>query len=74
MTATACSRSIAVHLLRGLGAIILVALAFSQGAGHPVLFPLLLIGAVVLLGGCPMCWLMGLIETATTRRDPPHAQ
>ncbi len=64
-----CSRSISVHLLRGLGAVVLVVLAFSYGGGHPVLFPLLLVGAVALLGGCPMCWMMGLVETAKARGD-----
>ncbi len=28
----------------------------------------LLIGALLLLRGCPMCWLMGLIGTASMRR------
>jgi hypothetical protein len=69
-----CSRSIAVHLMRGLGAVILVALAFSHGAEHPVLFPLLLIGAVALLGGCPMCWLLGLVDIGRARRDRLHEQ
>ncbi|HEY4987161.1 MAG TPA: hypothetical protein VII39_11110 [Bradyrhizobium sp.] len=69
-----CSRSIVVHLTRGLGAVVLLVLAFSHGSEHPVLLPLLLIGAVALLGGCPMCWLMGLVEAAKARRDPPHAQ
>ena len=42
-----CSRSITVHLLRGLGAVGLTALAFIYGEGHAWLLPPLLIGAVV---------------------------
>jgi hypothetical protein len=64
-----CSRSISVHLLRGLGAVALITLAVMYGAGHRWLAPLLLVGAVVLLGGCPMCWLAGLFETMANRRN-----
>jgi hypothetical protein len=66
-----CSRSISVHLLRGLGAVALVALAIMVGGDHLWLVPPLVIGALVLMRGCPMCWLMGLVETATLRRKEP---
>ena len=66
-----CSRSISVHLLRGLGAVALVALAIMLGREHFWLMPPLVIGALVLMRGCPMCWLMGLVETATQRRKEP---
>jgi hypothetical protein len=69
-----CSRSIGVHLLRGLGAVGLIALAVIYGEAHAWLLPPLLIGAVVLMPGCPMCWLMGLAETAKTGRDSPAAE
>ncbi|MDR3464549.1 MAG: hypothetical protein P4M07_01260 [Xanthobacteraceae bacterium] len=61
-----CSRSVSIHLLRGVGA---VALAIVYGPGRGLLVPPLLIGAVVLMRGCPMCWLTGLIETIAQRRD-----
>jgi hypothetical protein len=69
-----CSRSTSVHLLRGLGAVGLIALAVMYGEAHAWLLPPLLIGAVVLMRGCPMCWLMGLVETAKTGRDSPAAE
>jgi hypothetical protein len=71
-----CSRSIGVHLLRGLGAVGLIALAVIYGEAHAWLLPPLLIGAVVLMlmRGCPMCWLMGLAETAKTGRNSPAAE
>jgi len=63
-----CSRSISVHLLRGLSAVVLIALAAIYGGANAWLQPLL-IGAIALMRGCPMCWLMGLVEVAKTRRD-----
>jgi fatty acid desaturase len=62
-----CSRSVSVHLARGAGAVILVALATAFGAGHVWLVPPLVIGAVVLMRGCPACWLTGLFETIALR-------
>jgi uncharacterized membrane protein YoaK (UPF0700 family) len=66
-----CSRSISVYLLRGLGAVVAVALAIMVGGDHLWLVPPLVIGALVLMRGCPMCWLMGLVETVTLRRKEP---
>ena len=66
-----CSTSIGAHMLRGLGAAGLLALSFYVGARVPAL-PLLiipmLIGAVLLLRGYPMCWVMGLFETVAQRK------
>lgn len=64
-----CSRSVTVHLLRGAGAIALIATAFTFGGDRVWLWPPLLIGAIILLGGCPMCWTAGLIETISRRGD-----
>lgn len=58
-----CSRSVSIHLLRGLSAIGLIALAVIYGTDRVWLVAPLLIGAVVLMRGCPMCWLTGLFET-----------
>lgn len=63
-----CSRSVSIHLLRGIGAIAMIALAILYGSERLWLMPPLLIGAVVLMGGCPMCWLTGLFETVSARR------
>ena len=65
-----CSRSVSVHLLRGGGAVLLLVAAFALGRDHVWLWLPLLIGAVVLLGGCPMCWTVGLIETISRRGEP----
>ena len=66
-----CSRSITIHLLRGLGAVLLLIAAFMFGREQVWLVPPLLVGAVILLRGCPACWLAGLFETAGAlkRRD-----
>lgn len=66
-----CSRSITVHLLRGFGAVGLIALAAVYGEAHAWLLPPALIGAVFLMRGCPMCWLMGLAEAAKSGRKGP---
>jgi hypothetical protein len=52
-----CAISPRSHLLRGLLALVLLILAFA-GSWHPWLVAGLLIGAFILLRGCPMCWLM----------------
>jgi hypothetical protein len=48
-----CSASVSIHLLRGL-----VALGLIIGAIYSSSY-----GAIVLIRGCPMCWLVGLFET-----------
>ena len=64
-----CSRSVSIHLLRGFGAAVLVSMVVLYGSERIwILLPSLL-GALVLLRGCPMCWLMGLIEAASGHRD-----
>ena len=58
-----CSRSVGVHLLRGAVAFVLVLAALLLD-GLPLLPRLAAFGgAVLLMRGCPACWLMGLVET-----------
>jgi hypothetical protein len=57
-----------VHLLRGAGAVVLIVFGFVYANTFPWLLPAALVGAVVLLRGCPMCWLMGLFEAMSARR------
>ena len=64
-----CHRSLAIHVMRGLGAIALVVVAFAHGSAYGWLFPALLIGAVLLLGGCPACWLTGLFDAIRAKRN-----
>lgn len=58
-----CSTSVSVHLLRGTAAVGLLFAAFFLSSYGVLWSALSVIGAVVLLRGCPMCWLMGLFET-----------
>ena len=58
-----CSTSVSVHLLRGAAATGLIIAAFYVSSYGFVWSALAGLGAVVLLRGCPMCWLMGLFET-----------
>ena len=64
-----CSRSVSVHLLRGAAAIGLIFAAFFFSSYGLLLPALAGVGAVVLLRGCPMCWLMGLFETLQQSRS-----
>lgn len=66
-----CSRSIGLHLLKGLGAFVLIGLALYLSAyqrAHALVVLVLLLGAFLLFRGCPMCWLMGLLETIAKRQ------
>lgn len=62
------SRSVAVHVVRGvLGLVVLVAgIALAGRSGW---WPLLLPLTVVLWRGCPTCWVMGLIATNGKRNQ-----
>ena len=62
-----CSSSVSVHLLRGAAALALIAAAFWLSDIGLVWSILAIAGAVVLMRGCPMCWLMGLLETLMQR-------
>jgi len=62
------SGSVPVHLLRGaLGLPLLVAAFVLVGPVGPWTL-LLAVPAVVLLRGCPTCWLLGLAQTRTACR------
>lgn len=60
------SRSVTVHLLRGLVAA--ASLAWASLADSPALVDLGAIGvAIGAMRGCPMCWLVGLVETISAQ-------
>lgn len=65
-----CSNSVSVHLLRGAAAIGLIYSAFFLSSYGLIWSAAAGIGAVVLMRGCPMCWLMGLFETMKRSRTP----
>ena len=59
-----CSTSVSVHLLRGAAAAVGLIFAAIYLSSYGFVWSALAgIGAIVLLRGCPMCWLMGLFET-----------
>ncbi|MEY4510465.1 MAG: hypothetical protein RLZZ450_2587 [Pseudomonadota bacterium] len=58
------SASVVAHLVRGVLAATLIALAISTHAQFPWLSAAAGVGALVLLRGCPLCWTIGLVETA----------
>ena len=64
------SKSIGIHLVRGLGGFGLLAAAFS---GRLPLGAEILLGGcgVFLLRGCPMCWAVGLVETVLNKIGAP---
>lgn len=59
------SRSVRVHVARGVLGLVLAVVAFALAGSQPLAL-LLLVPAVVAWRGCPTCWLMGL--GATRRR------
>lgn len=64
-----CSTSIIQHVLRGIGALALLVCAALVFQAHPLWALLPLAGALLLMRGCPMCWLVGLFETIAQRRN-----
>lgn len=69
-----CSTSISMHLLRGVSALALI-IAASFFHSTPLLVLPLLAGAFLLLRGCPMCWLFGLLDKLhrrATRAEAGH--
>jgi len=62
------SRSVPVHVVRGVIGAVLVVLAFVLAAQvHPALILLLVPGGVA-WRGCPTCWAMGLGQTIARTR------
>jgi hypothetical protein len=65
------SKSISIHLVRGLGGFGLLATALSGRL--PLWVEILLgVGGVFLLRGCPLCWAIGLIETVLNKIGAPN--
>ena len=70
------SKSLVEHVLRGAIGLGAFALAGVLAPQHPLLALALLPGALVALRGCPMCWTVGLVQTAfvTLRGRPASAR
>lgn len=64
------SRNLYEHTARGVGAAVLVVITAglleSPDPLRGVVAAGSMVGAVVLLRGCPMCWFIGLIEPLST--------
>ncbi len=62
------SRSVSFHILRGILGIgfLAIALHYAPVWGWWTLVPVA--GALICLGGCPMCWTVGLIATVLQRK------
>jgi len=62
------SNTLSEHILRGAIGIGALWIAVATAATHP--WDSLVLGAVVLTAfrGCPICWTIGLFETAVQRR------
>jgi hypothetical protein len=58
-----CSTSLTVHLLRGIVALALIVSAMILSSEAMIFSASAVVAAIVLLRGCPMCWLIGLFET-----------
>lgn len=61
------SHSITVHLLRGLGAVVLILVAIALSSYGLFWAGMPLLGALFLLRGCPLCWTLGLFEAIKRR-------
>jgi len=57
------SPSVKIHFARGIAGLGLLALAlnYSHALGWWTAIPAL--GALFAFGGCPMCWIVGLVDT-----------
>ena len=59
------SRNIPQHLIRGILAALLIAMALSPVPWWMAVPAV--VAAMVLMRGCPMCWLIGLVMTIANR-------
>jgi hypothetical protein len=64
-------RSFTAHIIRGVIGIGIFAVGASQAAERPYLGLFLMLLALIPIGGCPACWLGGLIEGACEVRPRP---
>jgi hypothetical protein len=65
-------QSLAAYVVRGVLGIGLFTLGFMQVSAHPYLGLGLMLVALVPLGGCPTCWLAGMVGAACQYRAPQN--
>lgn len=61
------SRTLTEHLVRGVIGMGALSCAFIAATSSPWLLLILVPVALIALRGCPMCWIMGLIETVIAK-------
>ena len=68
------SNTLSEHIFRGAIGIVALWIAVATAATHP--WGSLVLGAVVLVAfrGCPICWAIGLFETAAHRSRSRHVR
>ena len=64
------STSIAAHLTRGVVAAALIAWAVLDESSTPAFSVIAIVLAFVAMRGCPMCWVLGLVDTVGNRMRP----
>ena len=57
------SKSLTEHLLRGALGIAGILFALKLGSTKPLIAVVLVLGSLLALRGCPMCWVAGLLGT-----------
>lgn len=65
------SKNLATHLVRGLIAAALLTWAVLHQSSHPAFAVAAVVVAVVAMGGCPLCWAVGLLATIGGRDHGP---
>ena len=73
------NRTIGLHVLRGLLGLGALCLALTNVQMHSWTSLFLLFASLFFLKGCPMCWIVGLIETiefssSKSAKVPPHPE
>ncbi len=68
------SKSLTEHIVRGVIGAVAVAFAIDLGGTRPLIAIALLVGSLVALRGCPMCWLTGLFTTLQQNRPRPDKE
>ena len=61
------SKTIAAHMVRGVIAAALITWAVLHQSSDPAFAVAAGVMAVVAMRGCPMCWMVGLVETIGER-------
>ena len=64
------STSIAAHLTRGVIAAALIGWVVIDQFSSPAFAVIAIALAIVAMRGCPMCWVLGLVETVGNRMRP----